>query len=332
MSLLAFDPGAITFGRLVWPFLAGLGLALLLTADWQPLGRPRPDLAERLRRADPDAWARREQERRAAPSVVHWRPLDALLRPLLDDAGGLVQRLLAPLGLAGHAALERELARSQPGMTAQRWWGDKLLTALALGGAWPVLDHLDGAGVQLHPAGGWPVWLWLLGAIGGFVWPDLRLRAARERRQERLVAELVPLLDALTLAISAGLGLEQALLETAQELGGELGAELQRASREAALGQRELGAALAAMAARLDVPELGRLVDGLRAALDQGLPLAATLGVQAEALREAERLRLLARGGQRTVLLLVPVALTVFPVMLAVVMYPAGRLVFGLGG
>src|SRR5918912_3483418 len=41
------DPGIV-----IWPLLLGLGVFLIISS--QPLGRPRPDLGERLRRLDVD--------------------------------------------------------------------------------------------------------------------------------------------------------------------------------------------------------------------------------------------------------------------------------------
>jgi len=46
MGILPFDPSVLRLHVLVWPMLFGFGAYLLLTA--QPIGRPKPDLAERL--------------------------------------------------------------------------------------------------------------------------------------------------------------------------------------------------------------------------------------------------------------------------------------------
>ena len=98
----------------VWPLLFGLGAYLALTAQSQPWGRPKPDLAERLRRLDVDERLRTGLGDQGAPSVFASRVLERLLRPVLDDAGRLVQAGLGRIGLAGGDDLERKLRQVGP--------------------------------------------------------------------------------------------------------------------------------------------------------------------------------------------------------------------------
>src|ERR1700674_1948893 len=58
---IPFDPSAFQLRLLLWPVLFGLGAYLLLTS--QPMGRPKPDLAEKLRRLDVDERIRVEMAR-----------------------------------------------------------------------------------------------------------------------------------------------------------------------------------------------------------------------------------------------------------------------------
>jgi hypothetical protein len=74
--------------------LALAGLYLVLSS--LPVFQPRPSLHERLRRFDVDA---RLRERRpviapTARPLLPWAPLDAALRPLLEDLATPMQRLL----------------------------------------------------------------------------------------------------------------------------------------------------------------------------------------------------------------------------------------------
>jgi tight adherence protein C len=144
--------------------------------------------------------------------------------------------------------------------------------------------------------------------------------------------ELPTILDMLTIAASAGLALEQALLEVSRQSAGTVAQELQRASREMALGQRPLVDALQAMADRNSVPELTSVVDHLRAVHDQGLPLVQSLAAQAEALRDRQRLRIVEEGGKASVRMVLPVALFILPVLFVVVLVPASVQLGNLGG
>ena len=99
-----------------------------------------------------------------------------------------------------------------------------------------------------------------------------------------------------------------------------------------ALGGRSLIEALEAMAERNAVPELTRVVGQLRAAHEQGLPLAQTLAAQAEALRERKRLRIVEEGGKASVRMVLPVALFILPVLFVVLLWPAAEELTRLGG
>ena len=93
-----------------------LGAGLWLIVMGQPLGRPRPSLAMRLRRFSARG--------RMALDVTDERPavfestfLERTLRPLLDDAGLLIGRVTRHLGIET-GDLDRRLALAMPGMTA----------------------------------------------------------------------------------------------------------------------------------------------------------------------------------------------------------------------
>ena len=106
---------------------------------------------------------------------------------------------------------------------------------------------------------------------------------------------------------------------------------LRRATREMALGHRTLVEALQAMGERNAVPELARLASQLRAAHQQGIPVAQTLTAQAEALREQKRLRIVARGGEALTQMALPVALFILPTLFVVLLVPAAVQVISLG-
>ncbi len=83
----------------VWPLVLGLGLYLLLTA--QPIGKPLPDLGERLKRLDADERILQNVRRETVKPIFASRLLEALLRPVLDDLGSLLRSVLSRFGLGG---------------------------------------------------------------------------------------------------------------------------------------------------------------------------------------------------------------------------------------
>src|SRR5581483_4782073 len=159
---LPFDPRALEARALLWPLLFGLGLYLLVTA--QPIGRPKPDLAERLRRLDVDERIQAELGRPAVRPIFASRLLEVMLRPVLDDLGRALQALLARVGLAGGRELERRLRVARPGVEPAQFFGEKVVTGLIGLVLFPLMNWLG-----VHPFGVWPLWAWAAGFAVGFL-------------------------------------------------------------------------------------------------------------------------------------------------------------------
>jgi len=269
----------------VLPLVLGLGLYLVLTA--QPIGRPKPDLGERLRRLDVDERIRvAELGRHASRPLFASRLLENMLRPMIEDAGRLLRMLLLRLGLAGGRELEARLRVLRPGVEVVQFLGEKVAAGVIVAITFPLMNLL-----HIEPLGAWPVWLWLVGFGLGFVLPDVDLDRRARLRHGLVLMELPTILDMLTLATSAGMALEQALEEVARHSEGVVAQELRLVARELALGQRRnLPEALGALGERLATREVEHILGRMSAAYEQGLPLGQVLPAHAQALRERQRL------------------------------------------
>ncbi len=321
-NLASFEPRT-----LVLPCLFGLGLYLFLTSDWQTIGKPKPDLAERLRRLDVDERLKLRSDRREVRSLFASRLLEAMLRPVLDDVGGVIRAVLARFGLAGGEELARTLQIVRPDVTVPQFFGEKVLAGLVGLSTFPVMNALG-----IHPFGAWPVWIWGGGFLVGFVAPDWQLEQGLAARRTLALMELPTLLDMLTIAVSAGLGLEQALHVVARQSAGLVARELQLVTREVALAQYSLVEALDRMAERNAIPELTSFASQIRSTSERGLSLGQTLATQSDALRERKLLRIVEEGGKSTVKMILPVALFVLPVLFVVLLVPAAVELVRLGG
>jgi tight adherence protein C len=309
------------------PLLLGLGVYLVLTA--QPVGRPRPDLGERLGRLDVDERIRLSllDQHQSRPLFAS-RVLEGMLRPVVEDAGRLLRGVLVRLGLAGGRELEAQLRVLRPGVEVVQFLGEKVAAGLIVAAMFPVMNLL-----HLTPLGAWPVWVWLVGFGAGFLLPDWDLQRRATLRRGLVLMELPTVLDMLTLATSAGMALEQALEEVARHSEGVVARELRLMVRELALGQRaNLRQALDGMAERLGTPDVEHVLGRMSAAYEQGLPLQQSLAAQAQALREQQRLHIVEEGGKATVRMLLPVALLILPVLFVVVLVPAAAELMRLGG
>ena len=311
----------------VLPLVLGLGLYLVLTA--QPIGRPKPDLGERLRRLDVDERIRvAELGRHASRPLFASRLLENMLRPMIEDAGRLLRMLLLRLGLAGGRELEARLRVLRPGVEVVQFLGEKVAAGVIVAITFPLMNLL-----HIEPLGAWPVWLWLVGFGLGFVLPDVDLDRRARLRRGLVLMELPTILDMLTLATSAGMALEQALEEVARHSEGVVAQELRLVARELALGQRRnLPEALGALGERLATREVEHILGRMSAAYEQGLPLGQVLPAHAQALRERQRLHIVEEGGKASVRMLLPVALLILPALFVVVLVPAAAELTRLGG
>lgn len=322
VHLFALDARVI-----VLPLLLGLGVYLALTST--RVGRPKPDLGERLRQLDVDERIRQaELGRQNGQPLFASRVLESMLRPIVEDVGRAVRSVLLRVGLAGGRELEQRLRTVRPGVEVSQFMGEKVAAGVIVAAAFPLMNLL-----HMVPFGSWPVWLWLVAFGVGFLLPDWDLDRRAARRRGLVLMELPTILDMLTLATSAGMAIEQALEEVARQSEGVVARELRVVARELALGQRRnLPDALSGLAERLGAPEVEHILGRMSAAYEQGLPLNQTLPAQAEALRERQRLHVVEEGGKAAVRMLVPVAVLILPALFVVVLVPAAAELTRLGG
>lgn len=302
--------------------LFGLGVWLMVTS--LPFARPRLSLAEKLNLLTARGRIEYDRSRVRAAPLFKSPAAEQLLRPVIEDLGRLAVRLMSRAGLTS-SDLERRLALGWTGMDVPHFYGQKLTTGIVLTALFPLMN-LGG----VHPFGPWPVWLWLGGFIVGFALPDWMLEGRLQRRRKAVVAELPVMLDVLAISASAGLSQEQALQETSGHLAGTLGDDLREVVREAGLGASTYIEGLRRIAEREQVPELIAMADTWQSSLEQGLPLGPSMLTLSETARERKRARLLEEGGKTSVRMLLPVALFIFPVLLIVLLYPAGSELLGL--
>lgn len=326
-ALVLLEPRGLDARVVALPLLLGLGVYLMLTS--QPLGRPKPDLGDRLRLLDVDERIRlAEADRGTARPLFTSRVLENMLRPVVDDLGKLARAVLLRLGLAGGQQLERRLRVARPGVELAQFMGEKVTSAAVAAGTFPLMNAL-----RITPFGPWPVWVWLVAFGVGFLLPDWDLDRRHATRRGMVLMELPTILDMLTLATSAGMALEQAIEEVARQSEGVVARELRLVVRELALGQRAtLHAALDGMSERLGMPEVEHVIGRMAAAYEQGLPLGQALAAHAQSLRERQRLHIVEEGGKATVRMLLPVALLILPALFVVVLVPAAAELTRLGG
>lgn len=299
---------------------AVLGLGLWLVAASTPrLGRAR--LVERVAPYITD-FSAEARAMRSRPDADPGSVLGMLLLPAVHRL-----RALLSAGLGGNDTIARRLRQAGADASVERFRGEQL--------AWAGLAFAVGAGIALFapsfatmpPIVRTAVPVFAAGA--GAVARDWMLQRAARRRLARISSELPTMLEFLTLSLTAGEGMLDALRRVARAGSGELPAEFARVVAAVGAGV-PLPTALAELRDGLDHPALTRALDQVLGALDRGAPLAAVLRSQAgDARAEAKRM-IIELAGRKEIAMLVPLIFLILPVTIAFALFP-GYLVLQAG-
>lgn len=293
----------------VWGLCFGAGALLLLTA--QSVGAPRASLAQRLNALRPDIEAESATEK---TPVFRTRIFEEVLRPLLEEVGAFVASAVRRIGIGG-PSLEAKLdAAGDPGGLAL-FMGQKVAGAL-------IGFVLLPAAASLGVAPRLPMLVWLVFAVAGFTLPDAVLAKRLKSRRFILTEGIAQATEFLSLGVSSGLGMEQAIDEMAQGGTGLFFDELRRSLKDARLRGASAASALEAVADRTGMSEAHSLASAVQLA-QQGAPLVQTLRAQAHSMRERRRLLLLEIGERAQVRMVLPVGVFILPAFFVLVLYPA---------
>jgi len=264
----------------------------------------------------------------AARELVERRPAEPLtfVGALLAPVGRRLREVLGAV-FGSDDAVERRLRQSGRGGTVEAVRGRQLVGGAAGAGVGILVA------VALARAGGAsPVLLAAVVALGaaiGLLLPDQLLSRAARVRRERIAEELPTMLELLTLSLSAGEGVMDALRRVARTGNGDLAHELGMVVAQVNAGI-PLGLALERCADELRVPALTRTVDQLVGALDRGSPLVDVLRAQAQDSRDDAKRSLLEAAGKKELAMMFPLVLGVLPVTVLFAIFP-GVIVLRLG-
>lgn len=298
-------------GALVlWGLCLGAGLLLLLTA--QPFGAPKASLADRLAALRP---ATASPKQVARVPVFKTRVFEDVLRPLLEEVGAMVASGAARLGIFGGGSLERKLQAAGDRGGLPLYIGQKVASGTVAFLIFPIAASLS-MGPQF------PIWVWLVAAVVGFLLPDALLAARIRQRRLTLLEGLAQATELLALGVASGLGIEQAVDEMARGGSGPLFDELSWSIKRTRVEGYGAGRALDVLAERTNLPQAASLAAAVKLA-EQGAPLRETLRAQAHAMRESRRLSLLEAGERSEVRMALPVGVFILPAFFVLLLYPA---------
>lgn len=297
-----------------WALFCGtaLGVGLWSLASLVPrLSRPR--LAQRLAPYILDVSA--EARQFVGRTTVHPLPvLGTLFAPVF---GALKRAFGAVLG--GAETIERRLRQSGSGRGTDEFRSEQVVWALGglAAGALAVVVLPAFRSLPLLVQ----LCLPLVAAAGGALARDWMLSRAATARLARMQSEFPTVLEFMTLSLSAGEGILDALARVSRTSTGELSRELAGVVADVRTGV-PLGVALQALSRRIGLPAVTRLVDQITGALDRGTPLAEVLRAQAQDARDEAKRGLIEVAGKKEVAMLVPLVFLILPMTILFAIFP----------
>ncbi|MEO5975048.1 MAG: type II secretion system F family protein [Ilumatobacteraceae bacterium] len=162
----------------------------------------------------------------------------------------------------------------------------------------------------------------VIGTVGGYVVPEMRVSSRAEARQDAVRAALADAIDQLAVTVRAGLSVDSALVRVSETLRGPLAEELSRVVQDIQFGVSRSDA-LRALADRMDISELKFFVRALVQADSLGIPVATVLTNQAVEMRMRRRMRSEEKAMKLPVKILAPTLLCILPALMIIVLGPA---------
>jgi tight adherence protein C len=245
---------------------------------------------------------------------------------LLAPAGRRIRSALVAV-FGGDDSVERRLRQAGWTLTVEALRGRQLLGGVAGAGVGILFAVAIARSSAVSPL--------LLGVIVavcaaiGVLLPDQVLSRAARARRDRIAAELPTVLEFLTLSLSAGEAVLDALRRVARAGNGDLAREIAVVVAQVNAGV-PLAVALERCADEIQLPALSRTADQLVGALDRGTPLVDVLRAQAQDSRDDAKRSLLEAAGKKEIAMLVPLVFLILPVTVAFAIFP-GILVLQLG-
>ncbi len=162
----------------------------------------------------------------------------------------------------------------------------------------------------------------LIAAVACIVLPIMPIDSIVKRRRAEVLRNWPFLLDLMSIALSSGIGLQNALERVAGALPrGPLSEEIMRILNEIRLGSAR-AAALRAFADRAKLPVVSTSIELIIQSEELGTELSSMLAEQAHEFRQAAMMRVEKKALQAPVKMMLPMAVFIFPSILGILIGP----------
>jgi len=164
--------------------------------------------------------------------------------------------------------------------------------------------------------------LLIMSVLAGAAFRDRHLSTEVKRHEARIFANFPQVAELLALAVSAGESPIAALERLVLRGKGPLIAEFDSALNLMKAGV-PLAVALDEIARSSGVPSLRRFIDGVIVTLERGTPIAETLRMQANDVREERRRDLLEASGRAEIAMMIPIVFLIMPITVLFALWPS---------
>ena len=278
------------------------------------IGREEPDWHDRLKTMVTESGPREVQGSLLAPDEPQGRVVPALssvLAPKDKIENQALAHLLGQAGFGGPSAVHYFLCV-------------KLITMCLLGLTGAAIAGIYGGDTTTVSLSG------VTGLTLGMFLPLTALRMIAKGRKEQIQLAIPGAVDLLVIALEAGIAIDQAMNEVADEMrpiSPALSTELEAYGNEMRLGGGR-AKALHNLGTRAGVDDLNAVANVLMQADRFGTAIAHALKEMARISRQKRRQRAEERASKTAVTLLVPLILFIFPGIFVILVGPAGITIF----
>jgi len=250
---------------------------------------------------------------RQQPRVIQGSFLKRIITPAIKAIGNIFGRITPADGIE---RISRKLliAGNPLGLGAREYYGITMVSALL--GVYLAFVFIRRGTTPLN------VLMSIFGLLLFYFMPKIWLQSRVTARQTSLRRGLPDALDMLSVCATAGLGFDQSLHRVSEYWDTPIGHEFGRVISEMDMGltRRE---ALRNLSDRLEIREVASFVALILQTEQLGMSISDTLHAQAEQMRIERRFRAQEQAQKAPIKMLIPMAILIFPALLAVILGPA---------
>jgi tight adherence protein C len=250
---------------------------------------------------------------RSQPRIITGSFGSRVIFPAIRWVGALFGRI-TPAGSIENLATKLMIAGNPLGLGAREFYGISIASTL-LGVYLAFVIIRRGTSVL-------NLVMSLLILIIFYYFPKAWLQSRVNSRQNKVRKGLPDALDMLSVCATAGLGFDQSLQRVSEYWDTPIGHEFGRVINEMEMGLTRRDA-LRNLSDRLEIREVASFVALILQTEQLGMSISDTLHAQAEQMRIERRFRAQEQAQKAPIKMLIPMALLIFPALLAVILGPA---------